>query len=148
MSYTRRKDVTEKAFNDASGKTTPVDADKVGLIDSADLNILKSLTWANMKATLKLKKRTATATNYSTVVTDDIVGVTDTSAARTITLDTDTVTDGRIVHIKDESGGAETHNITIATEGSETIDGVNTFAIDANYGAVSLYCDGTNWFIF
>jgi hypothetical protein len=37
----------------ASSKTTPVDADEVGLIDSAASNVLKRLTWANLKATLK-----------------------------------------------------------------------------------------------
>jgi hypothetical protein len=34
-------------------KTTPVDADTVGLVDSAASNVLKKLTWANIKATLK-----------------------------------------------------------------------------------------------
>lgn len=33
-------------------KTTPVDADLVGISDSADSGILKKLTWANIKATL------------------------------------------------------------------------------------------------
>ena len=37
----------------ADEKTTPVDADEVGLVDSAASNILKRLTWANIKATLK-----------------------------------------------------------------------------------------------
>lgn len=37
----------------ASSKATPVDADEVPLIDSADSNVLKRLTWANLKATLK-----------------------------------------------------------------------------------------------
>lgn len=37
----------------AAAKTTPVDADTVGLIDSADSSILKQLSWANIKATLK-----------------------------------------------------------------------------------------------
>lgn len=36
----------------ASGKTTPVDADELGLIDSAASNALKKLTWANLKTTL------------------------------------------------------------------------------------------------
>ena len=40
-------------INGAYGKTTPVDADYVGLMDSNDLNILKKLSWANIKATLK-----------------------------------------------------------------------------------------------
>lgn len=38
---------------DASGKTTPVDADLIGIMDSAASNVLKSLSWANLKATLK-----------------------------------------------------------------------------------------------
>jgi hypothetical protein len=40
-------------IHDATGKTTPVDADELALIDSADSNSLKKLTWANLKATLK-----------------------------------------------------------------------------------------------
>ena len=36
-----------------SGKASPVDADEVGVIDSAAANVLKKLTWANIKATLK-----------------------------------------------------------------------------------------------
>lgn len=41
------------AVHGATGKTTPVDADTVPLIDSAAGNVLKKLTWANIKATLK-----------------------------------------------------------------------------------------------
>lgn len=37
----------------ATGKTTPVDADTTALIDSAASNVLKKVTWANIKATLK-----------------------------------------------------------------------------------------------
>ena len=36
----------------ASSKTTPVDADEIGLIDSAASWALKKLTWANLKTTL------------------------------------------------------------------------------------------------
>lgn len=49
----------------ASTKNTPVDADEVGLIDSAASNVLKKLTWANLKATLK----TYFDTLYGTVAT-------------------------------------------------------------------------------
>ena len=45
---------TEGALiNGATSKTTPVDADAIGLVDSAASSILKKLTWANAKATLK-----------------------------------------------------------------------------------------------
>jgi hypothetical protein len=40
-------------INGATGKTTPVDADYIGLMDSAASNVLKKLSWANLKATLK-----------------------------------------------------------------------------------------------
>lgn len=37
----------------ATTKATPVDADELGLADSAASNALKALSWANLKATLK-----------------------------------------------------------------------------------------------
>lgn len=37
----------------ATAKTTPVDADSIGIVDSAASNVLKKVTWANVKATLK-----------------------------------------------------------------------------------------------
>jgi hypothetical protein len=36
----------------ATDKATPVDADMIGIADSASSSILKKLTWANLKATL------------------------------------------------------------------------------------------------
>lgn len=41
------------SIHGATAKTTPVDADEIGLIDSAASNVLKRVTWANVKATLK-----------------------------------------------------------------------------------------------
>jgi len=40
-------------INGATAKTTPIDADMIGIMDSAASNILKKLSWANIKATLK-----------------------------------------------------------------------------------------------
>lgn len=40
-------------INSATAKTTPVDADMLGLMDSAASNVLKKLSWANIKTTLK-----------------------------------------------------------------------------------------------
>ena len=39
-------------INGATSKTTPVDADQIGLMDSAASNIMKKLSWANIKAAL------------------------------------------------------------------------------------------------
>jgi hypothetical protein len=39
-------------LNGATSKTTPVDADQLGLMDSAAANVLKKLSWANLKTAL------------------------------------------------------------------------------------------------
>ena len=44
---------TGALINGATAKTTPVDADFIGLMDSAASNVLKKLSWLNVKATLK-----------------------------------------------------------------------------------------------
>ena len=45
--------ITGLLVNNATEKTIPVDSDMVGLMDSAASNVLKKLSWANIKATLK-----------------------------------------------------------------------------------------------
>lgn len=55
--------------------------------------------------------------------------------------------EGREIFFKDVGGVAGANNITIATEGSETIDGAATYTINSNYGKVTLVSDGTNLFV-
>lgn len=52
-------------INGATEKTTPVDADMFGLMDSAASNVLKKLSWVNVKETLKtyFDSLTTTLTN-------------------------------------------------------------------------------------
>jgi len=90
-------------------------------------------------------KRRAVAAS-TTSGDETLLSVTDTTVARTITLRTlDTVT-GRTYTIKDESGAAAAHPITLNTESSQKIDGQLTYSIAQNYGSVMVYCDGANWF--
>jgi hypothetical protein len=77
-----------------------------------------------------------------------IIGVTDTSSPRTVTIQTADIVTGRIFIIKDESGAAGTNNITIATQAAQNIDGVGTATISSNYGSIRLYSDGSNLFTF
>jgi hypothetical protein len=82
-----------------------------------------------------------------TVGSDDyIVAITQTPDAVTVTIPTARMAAGRVLIVKDESGAANTHNITIATEGAEKIDGADTNVISADYGKVTLYSDGSHWF--
>lgn len=91
-----------------------------------------------------------TASTYSIVSTTKavnyVVNYTDTGASG-VTLDTDLLVDGRTITIKDGELNAGTNNITIGTEGAETIDEAATYTIDANGEAVTLMSDGTNWFV-
>ena len=79
---------------------------------------------------------------------EDIIAIDDTTIPRTVTLTTGGLTQyiERILTIKDESGNAGTNNITIDTQGSELIDGVANLVITVNYGSVTIYSDGINFF--
>jgi len=92
---------------------------------------------------------TVAAATYDLLVTDLLVHVTytDTGAVTSLTLPTAQVADGRTIVIKDAGGGATANNITIDTEGAETIDGAATSVIGVDDGYVELYSDGTNWFV-
>ena len=100
---------------------------------------------ADIEGVMFYPRRTEVSSNISTSV-EFLIAVTDTSSARTITLSSNNCVKNRLFMIKDESGGAATNNITIATEGSETIDGASTKVINTNYGSVWVYSDGSNWF--
>ena len=67
-----------------------------------------------------------------------------TGGAVTLTLDSDDAVAGREITVKDTGNGG-TNNVTIATEGAETIDGAATQTISTNYGYMRLCSDGTNW---
>ena len=67
-------------------------------------------------------------------------------AAVSVTLASAMVAEGAHVTVNDEGGNAALNAITIATEGAETIDGATSQSIASNYGTLSLYSDGTNWF--
>lgn len=65
-------------INGSTAKTTPVDADMVGLMDSAGSNILKKLSWANIKSTIKTYFDTLYWSVTKTQPTGNVVGTTDT----------------------------------------------------------------------
>ena len=69
-------------INGATAKTTPVDADFVGLMDSAASNVLKKLSWANIKATLKTYLDTLYANITHTHAQSDITNLTTDLAAK------------------------------------------------------------------
>lgn len=88
--------------------------------------------------------RTPAAANYPVVATDNIIAAT--ASNFTITLEAAPVV-GRLLVIMDESGTATATPITIAGNG-KTINGSANFSLNVNYGAVSLYYNGTAWFAY
>jgi hypothetical protein len=91
-----------------------------------------------------------TAATYDLLVSDYFLNCdyTATAAITSLTLPTAQMVAGRIIHIVDTGGSANTNNITIDTEGAEKISGADTQIISSAYGAVSLMSNGTHWFIF
>jgi hypothetical protein len=78
---------------------------------------------------------------------DEVILV-NTASARAIVLGTAATVDGKVQIIKDSDGtGAATNNITVSTEGAETIDGGATYVLNADRESVTLVSNGTNWFI-
>jgi hypothetical protein len=94
-----------------------------------------------------INKYTAIAGSYQVLNTDSIIGETSTAAPYTITMPLAAgIVAGQSWTIKDESGGAATNNITISGNGAN-IDNSPTFVININFGAVTIYFNGTNFFI-
>ena len=90
--------------------------------------------------------------NPSALTSDYIIAMTDTAAARAVTISTEDEDSGsstkpRIMIIKDESGGAGAHNITVTLESGGDIDGEASYTIDQNYQSITLYMDGTDAWI-
>ena len=77
-----------------------------------------------------------------------IIVVLDTNPAVTVTLRTEDCIEGSTIIVKDESGGAGSNPITIATQGAETIDEEDSVELSVDFGVIRFYSDGTNWFTF
>ena len=83
-----------------------------------------------------------TAIDYTVVPANRIVGVTDTSTTRTISLcDPATFPVGCLLTIKDETGAAGTTPIIID---AYDVDGATPLTIDSDFGSVTLYSDGAS----
>lgn len=89
------------------------------------------------------------ANRINTSLTEDyIVAFIALTAARQYQISSEDIAQARrIFIIKDASGNAGTYNITISTEGAETIDGEASITIHNDYGARTLYSNGSNLFI-
>ncbi len=79
------------------------------------------------------------------LATDDYVLATGTAQVITLLAGADHNTG--VLTIKDKAGSAFASNITINTDGAETIDGAASLVLDADYASVMLAFSGTEWSI-
>lgn len=87
-------------------------------------------------------------TPYTATVTNSILDCDTSSSALTINLpDTATVTSGFVLTIKDEARNCMTNNIIIDPYLSQTIEGETTLTMNINGKSLTIYTDGSNWFI-
>ena len=134
------------AISGSSPKTTPVDADTLGLIDSAASNTLKTLSWANLKATLKTYfdtlypsgSGTSSGTNTGDQNIFQTIAVSGQSnVVADTTTDTLTLVAGSNITITTD---ASTDSITIAASGGGGIS-------DGDKGDITVSSSGTVWTI-
>ena len=92
--------------------------------------------------------RTVTDAAATLAATDQVLAMAGVTAPRAIALPAASSVAGQVFIIKDATGNAATHNLTINRAGSDTIDGATSLVISANYGVARLYSTGTHWFVF
>lgn len=99
---------------------------------------------------LAVTTQTASGTNGSYLTSDEEQVFVDTATngvAYTVTLASADVASGNVIRVADFGGGAASNNITIDTEGTETIDGASSITLDDNYGSAIIESDGTDWYV-
>jgi len=99
------------------------------------------------RVTLDASKDTATVTsnvltNGQRTIFTDVSG-----GALTVTLSNADTIEGKEITVVDSTGNAGTNNITVDTEGTQTINGDTDAIINDNFEALTFQSDGTNFFI-
>lgn len=138
------------AIHGATAKTTPVDDDEFGIIDSAASNVLKKLTWANLKSAIATYYNSLTATLTNKTLTSPTVNTPELTLANTTPTTDGSIgfdrtnedlvigdgTNGQIVHIGAFKSFAS--NFTNLSVGSGSLSGKFTQIGKKVFGRIDL----------
>ena len=111
-------------------------------IDDKTLYVSDGTSYRQVVSTMTVVSK---STTYSAVLSDSIVQCNTTGGAFTVTIPAASGNKGQVFRIKDSGGAGAANNITIATSGGN-IDGAATATISTNYGKLTVYSDGSNWY--
>lgn len=115
----------------ATGKTTPVDADEIGLIDSAASFILKKLTWANLKATILAYFTDVTTTWSNKTLTSPVIGAITNTDHITITPGTSKLVKLAVLRQDDTTDTYKNNSVILTGWGWILGDGTSTPNVEA-----------------
>lgn len=101
-------------------------------------------TTADVPTTMNKQPFAAKTTTYTTTNADGVISVDATSASFTVTLVTASGNAGLTQTFKKINAA---NVVTIDANGSQTIDGLTTYALSAQWSWVTLVSDGANWLI-
>lgn len=90
--------------------------------------------------------RVSTSTPVTVLTTDFGVGA-DVASASVVNLPAGASAIGQLFFLYDASGAAQTNNITVTPDGSDTIQGQSSYVIRTNYGGVFLTFDANEWVV-
>lgn len=130
-------------YTPASGATTAVPGD-----------LIRSSTWNSIFTDIssvltllgqQLYGTTSVIVSPYVPVAADAFLLVNKNTAVAINLPTATSRNGYPLAIKDISGAAQTNNITINRNGSDTIEGLTSIVIDVAYGGYTLYPVTGGW---
>ncbi len=98
-----------------------------------------------------LTRTVINTSTYTLASTDVLAAVTYTTTGNcTLTLPVaNTLSSGKSFYIVDEGGNALQNNITVNTDGGDTLNGDTGLILNQNYESIGIYTDATtSWFIF
>lgn len=88
-----------------------------------------------------------TVSIYNAQLTDLFIAVSDVTISRSVVLPKSSLAGvGKLYFVKDISGSALSTTIAITPTGTELINGDTSTQLAVNYGFLSFFTDGNNWF--